>query len=502
MNEKSTGDNASPNNGDQPPSLGLLQLLGIPAVLVGLFLVLRPQWVHQLLSISGQVEGIRLEFWLAVAFLVIAVAVRYALEQGETALASITSVRVAQLLEKRARGAKALRRLIAERENSFMTIRTGSLALLNLSIVVSVLFLGRGLESVLGFWFPRASEADLTGVAYVLAFLLSAGIMLLVAEVVPRSVASAHPETSALRRASLLLLVSRLLALPVAFMGWLSRITCKLLRVKVDTPAAAVTEEQLRSLLETSGEQGELEEEERHMLHSVFDFTDTIVREVMTPRTDMDTVAADAPLSEIVRVVGESGHSRIPIYVGTVDTIIGVVHAKDLLAHLQAGKQVVLRQLMRPVYVIPENKKLGELLAELRATRNQLAIVQDEYGGTSGLVTIEDIVEEIVGEIVDEYDVEEPLWLRLDDGSYLVDGKLVLHDLNEVLGAELESEEFDTIGGLVFGLIGHQPACGEEAVAEPWQFRVTETDGRRITKVLISHLPEPEEAEVAEEQQV
>jgi putative hemolysin len=228
------------------------------------------------------------------------------------------------------------------------------------------------------------------------------------------------------------------------------------------------------------------------MIHSVFDFRDAIVREVMTPRTDMDTVCADEPIAEVVRIVSETGHSRIPVYRETVDQIIGVIHAKDLLKHLQCDDDASLEKIMRQVYVIPENKKLGELLAEFRTSRNQIAIVQDEYGGTSGVVTIEDIVEEIVGEIVDEYDEDEPMWVAADNGEYLIDGRMNLDDVNEVLGADLQSEEFDTIGGLVFGLIGHQPSAGEIVNEDRWQFEVTETDGRRVQKVLISRMPEEE----------
>lgn len=493
MNESNNGEKPPSGNGEQPAPRWFLSILGLLISIVAVFVALRPTWLHQLIGLEAESpDGMRMQFWFAAAFLVIAVGLRFAIEQGETALASFSPAKANALAEKKVRGARSLALLVALKDQPFRTARVASLLLLTLSISVAVLYMGPGIQSAILHFFPTVDVRDAAGIAYVAAFLLSSTLMLVIGEIVPRSVGAANVERSALRRSWLLLATNSILHAPTAITVWLAGRLCALIRVRPYTPVPVVTEEQLRSLLEASEEQGELEEEEREMLHSVFDFTDTTVREVMTPRTDMDTVSVDAQPEEIVKLIDESGHSRIPLHRETVDHIVGVVHAKDLLRYLHAGTGFRLEDIMRPVYLIPENKKLGELMSEFRTGRNQLAIVRDEYGGTAGLVTIEDVVEEIVGEIVDEYDEEEPMWVVQPDGGFLFDGRAHLDDVNELLDTELQSAEFDTIGGYVFGLIGHQPEQGETLAADGFQFEITQTDGRRIQKVAI-HKAESQE---------
>jgi CBS domain containing-hemolysin-like protein len=196
--------------------------------------------------------------------------------------------------------------------------------------------------------------------------------------------------------------------------------------------------------------------------------------------------------ADVIRVIQDSGHSRIPLYEDTDDQIVGIIHAKDLLTAVIASPDapVSLRRLMRPALFVPENKNLHELLREMRTMKNQLAVVQDEFGGTAGIVTIEDIVEELVGDIVDEYDNEEPEVVSTASG-FLVEGKAHLDDVNEQVGSDFESEDFDTIGGYVFGLFGRQPDVGESISVEGHRFVIVDTDGRRILKMRI----EPADAE-------
>jgi len=204
----------------------------------------------------------------------------------------------------------------------------------------------------------------------------------------------------------------------------------------------------------------------------------------------MEAMPVTSDPMEVIEVIKKSGKSRIPLYEETDDQIVGIVHAKDLLmAVLRSNQSVSLRKIMRPAMFVLENKSLYELLQEMRASRSEMAIVQDEFGGTAGVVTTEDIVEELVGEIVDEYDVEESQLVKLDDGSYLVSGKLHVDDVNAAMGSELESEEFDTIGGYVFGLFGRLPKRDEAIEAEGLRFTVADTDGRRIKKLRIERVP-------------
>ena len=257
-------------------------------------------------------------------------------------------------------------------------------------------------------------------------------------------------------------------------------------------------EEEIKTIVESAEESGEIEVDERELLHSVFEFTDTVAREIMTPRVDLDAVPIKCDPQEVMKVIQESGHSRIPLYEETDDQIVGIVHAKDLLkAAMENRGPINLRSLMRPALFVPENKSLHDLLKDMRQERTQLAVVQDEFGGTAGIVTVEDIVEELLGDIVDEYDIEEPEIVS-DHGSFIVEGKAHVDDVNAALGSTFESEEFDTIGGYVFGIFGRQPVLNECIDSDGWRFCIVDSDGRRIGKLRIERLDLIENSEQAE----
>ena len=320
-------------------------------------------------------------------------------------------------------------------------------------------------------------------------------INLIMGELVPKSIASLHPIRTATRLYGFLTASRSVLVL---FTFPVEAVANSIARRFGGTATFSMpnqTEEEIKNLVESAEQSGEIERDERELLHSVFSFTDTIAREVMTPRVDLDAVSADTPAEELVQLIKESGHSRIPIYEGTDDQIVGIIHAKDLLMAMLSGKPVSIRGLMRAPYFVPENKNLQQLLSELRTNRAQMAIIQDEFGGTSGIVTIEDIVEELVGDIVDEYDEEEPSVLAKDNG-WSVEGRTHWEDLNRAIGSEFESEEFDTIGGYVFGLFGRQPSSGETMDVDGWRFTITETDGRRISRLHVELIPEATEEPV------
>jgi putative hemolysin len=243
-------------------------------------------------------------------------------------------------------------------------------------------------------------------------------------------------------------------------------------------------EDEIRSLVESAGETGEMESDEKELIHSVLEFSDTVAREIMTPRTDLDAVPVDINPYDLVELIQESGHSRIPIFEGSDDDIVGIVHAKDLFLAMLRGKPVNISSLMRPALYVTENKSIDELLAEMRLSKSQMAVIKDEYGGTSGIVTIEDIIEELVGEIQDEHDDEMPEVSETLEG-YIVDGKAHLDDVNAEIGSHFESDDFDTVGGFVFGLFGRQPKLDEWIESDGYQFNIVETDGKRILKIRI-----------------
>lgn len=248
-----------------------------------------------------------------------------------------------------------------------------------------------------------------------------------------------------------------------------------------------VTEEEIQELMNAGEEEGLINEQENQMIRSIFTLGDTVVREIMVPRTDMACVNVEAGVKEVLSAIIACGHSRIPVYEGTVDNIIGLIYAKDLLKYWgMEASAVVLKKIIRSPYFIPESKNLEELLHEFKKKRVHIAIVIDEYGGTSGLVTIEDLLEQIVGDIQDEYDLEEEWLVEQSDGSVIVDARLPIEELEEYFQIDVEREKFDTVGGLIIYLSGRIPCSGEKVDNGHIHMTVLEADERRISKVLIS----------------
>ncbi|HSM01766.1 MAG TPA: hemolysin family protein [Acidimicrobiia bacterium] len=235
---------------------------------------------------------------------------------------------------------------------------------------------------------------------------------------------------------------------------------------------------------EDEPEEDDQDSQEIELISSVLEFTDAIVREVMVPRTDMVTVAAPTITDDALDLVLASGKSRIPVTGDDLDDVVGVLYARDLLVLFDAGEgPLPVTKLMRPAHFVPETKRVSELLSELQASKVHLAVVVDEFGGTAGLVTIEDLLEEIVGEIVDEYDVEEPMVITLDDGSFLIDARLSVDDLGELFHRTLPDEGWDTVGGLMLGLAGRVPEEGESFELEGLRLTADRVQGRRVARI-------------------
>lgn len=250
-------------------------------------------------------------------------------------------------------------------------------------------------------------------------------------------------------------------------------------------------DDELHRVLELE-ETHELDQEDKEMISSIIEMHDTSVREVMTPRVDMVCADVTTTVPDLLVLIEDVGHSRIPIYRDSIDNIVGIVYAKDLLKYEdEAENAVSVAQLVRPPYFVPETKKADELLRDFQHEKTHLAMVVDEYGGIEGLVTLEDLLEEIVGEIQDEYDAELPMYEEFPDGSILVDGKLNIDELNEILKIDITPDGFDTIGGLVFDVAGHVPAAGETVHFGNMRMVVREVDGQRIAKIAITKTAPP-----------
>ncbi len=254
---------------------------------------------------------------------------------------------------------------------------------------------------------------------------------------------------------------------------------------------AVVTEEDIKAMINLGEERGSLKEEEKELLHKVFEFGDTLASEAMRPRTEIVSVPSNVTLREVFALVSEFGYSRYPVIEDTVDTVIGILYIKDILVAMAAGevkREDGVQQFIRPAYFIPENKRVSELLSEMQRERFQLAIVIDEYGGTAGLVTLEDLIEEIVGSIHDELETEEKDVQIVDEKNFVVSGQSALDEVNELLGASLHSNDFNTLGGFVFGLFGRMPRVGEQLKYKNLKLEVLELEGRKISKVKVTKL--------------
>lgn len=249
------------------------------------------------------------------------------------------------------------------------------------------------------------------------------------------------------------------------------------------------TEEEFHRLIDEGEEEGIIEEEEHELIHSVFTFMDTIVREVMVPRVEIAACPLNAGLNDVLDIILAKGHSRIPVYDGKIDNIAGIVYAKDLLKVFRSNKRdVKIGEIMRPSYFVPETKKIIDLLKEFQLLKVHMAIVVDEYGGTAGLVTIEDLLEELVGEIHDEYDIERERLIKLDESTISVDAHIDIEEIEEFFGLEIPKGDYETVGGLLFHLFERIPKEKEEVVFQGLRFIVRKADERRLWRVEITRI--------------
>jgi len=413
---------------------------------------------------------------------------------AEAALELLKPMHVRHMREKDDRHGQRLQSLLDNRQTYVAACKLGS-DLSRLIIFLLVLLLAPGVVASL-HWTPDY----LTVIGTAVLVMIPVGLLNLVCELVPKSYAALHPHGVSLKLYGFIRVAKFFFSIPAQMATGVANLFTARFGGRASFAVQNQAEEEIKTIVESAQETGEIEVDEKELLHSVFEFSDTVAREVMTPRVDIDAMPVTSSAQDVMNLIRESGHSRIPLFEQTDDQIVGIVHAKDLLMAMLNDNKPNVRELMRPALFVPENKNLHELLTEMRATRSQMAVVQDEFGGTAGIVTIEDIVEELVGEIVDEYDVEEPEIIAVETG-WLCDGRTHIDDLNDEIGSQFSSEEFDTVGGLVFGLFGRQPKPAEEIVADGYSFTVAVTDGRRINKLMIQKLPELSDLEMAEDRQ-
>lgn len=407
---------------------------------------------------------------------------------AETALTTVNKLRMRTLAEAGDKRAQTLIQVIEDPAKMLGTILVGN-NIVNLS--------ASSLATTLAL---KVVGSQAVGVATGVLTLL----ILVFGEISPKTVSTIYAESVALRYAGIIRTLMILFTPVIFLVNKLSLFFLKMLRVDPNRKQESITEDELRTIVEVSHEEGVIEIEEKKMINNVFDFGDSVAKDVMVPRINMTFVDAEADYDELIEIFREEKYTRIPVYEETTDNVIGIINMKDLLLLEDEDREnfSIRRYLRQPLYTY-EFKKTAELMLEMRQTFNNIVIVLDEYGATAGLITLEDMLEEIVGEIRDEYDEdEEDLLRKIGEREYLVNASMKLDDLNEQLDLdfELESEDYDSIGGLVIGLLDHLPEAGETVSYEGYWFVVESVNKNRIETIHI-YLPELEAEEAAEEAQ-
>jgi putative hemolysin len=432
---------------------------------------------------------------LEIAFIVVLILINGVFVAAEIALVSIRPSRVDQLVDEGRRGALRVRRLtrdpgrflaVIQLAITFIGFLASAFAGVSLALTLSQFLVGFGIDS-----------GPATAIALLFVTLILALFTIVFGELVPKTLALAHPEGFALTLSRPVDLLGRLLRPVVAMLTAATRGVARAFGVEV-TGQSQISTEELKLIVERGGEQGILEAEEEQMIHAVIELGERRLHEVMVPRIAMVALPASASFDDAIDRVVSEGHSRIPVYESTVDEIVGILYAKDLLPFLKSDvpEHPSMRSLLRTPVFVPESMTIDDLLHEFQRRKVHIAIVLDEYGGTAGLVTIEDLLEEIVGEIQDEYDVEEPMLVSITEHEARVDGRASIDDLLELFDIEMaleDEDEYDTVGGLIYHRVGGIPEPGDEVRVNGLRLTVESTDGRRVGKVLVVHEAPPDE---------
>ena len=326
---------------------------------------------------------------------------------------------------------------------------------------------------------------DGAGIAAAIATGVMTLLVLIFGEITPKSLSTQKSQEVACFVARPISLVVLIFNPVVKVLMFISNLMIRLFGGKIDTSKPFITTDELKTIVTVSHEEGVLEEEEKEMIYNVFGFGDSYTKDVMIPRTDMIAVDVNATYDEIIELYKQEQFSRMPVYQESHDNIIGVIYMKDLLLKQFDPKDFVISDFLRDVYFVHEFKRIDELFKEMRSKKIGMAIVVDEYGGTSGIVTLEDLIEEIVGDIDDEYDMTEDSFVKIADQEYLVDGSFRISDFNDELNLNISSNEFDSIGGFIIGLLDSFPDEGEVVVYDDITFKVEETMNNRINKLRI-----------------
>ena len=413
--------------------------------------------------------------------LIVLLALSAFFSSSETALTTVNKIRIRTLADAGDPKAIILSKVIEEQGKKLSAILIGNnIVNLTASSLMTTLTISL---------FGNRAVGVATGILTLL--------ILVFGEITPKTLSTISAESIALKNAKIIYGLMVVLTPVIYVVNQLSLGVLLLLRIDPNAKRDSITEDELRTIVEVSHEEGVIESEEKKMINNVFDFGDSVAKDIMVPRIDMTLVEVNATYQELLDIFREEKYTRIPVFEENTDNVIGIINVKDLLL-IDNHEEFHIRDYLREPLYTYEYKKTAELMVEMRKTFNNIVIVLDEYGATAGLITLEDMLEEIVGEIRDEYDEdEEKSLVEMAPGEYSVEGAMKLDDLNDRLGLELESEDYDSVGGLVIGLLDHLPEEGEEVTDNGIRFVVESVDKNRIDRIKIV-LPAKEEEDQEE----
>ncbi|MEK6698314.1 MAG: hemolysin family protein [Nitrospirota bacterium] len=407
---------------------------------------------------------------------------------SEIALISLRKSRVRHLVKTGSAAARRVQKLQEEPERFLATVQIGVTLIGTLASALGGVIAIERIKPVLAGvpveFIRKAAEP----IALVIVVMVITYITLVAGELVPKSLAIRYSEQVAFFTAAVIDALSRLFSVVLRVLTASNNFVLAFFRLRPPEESAFISEDEVKYLIREGRKRGVFEPSEEDLIHSVFKFTDTVVREVMVPRTDIAAVDADSDIDAILRTMNEKGFSRLPVYAGTIDNVVGVVYVKDILPLHVMDQPFSLESVLRKPYIVPPNKKVSVLLKEMRERRIHLVLVGDEYGGIDGLVTMEDLIEEIVGDIRDEKEKELKEIEEIAGNRYIVDGKTDIGTVNEKLGLNLPEEEFETVGGFVLGLFGRLPAEGDEIRHDGVLFTVLRLRKNRLNRIRILKL--------------
>ncbi len=444
---------------------------------------------------------------LKIVLLLVLILINAFFAMSEIAIISLNDAKLEKQAQEGNKKAKKLLKLTSNPSNFLSTIQIGvTLAGFLSSASASQSFV----ELLSGALSGIASRINIPmsvveGFSLVVITLITSYFSLVLGELVPKRVAMYNPEKISFRIAGVLTFVATVTKPFVKVLSLSMNAILRLMGIDPNSEPEEVTEEEIRMMVDVGGEKGVIEDAQKEMINNIFEFDDIDAGDIMTHRTDVSAVEINDPIQDVVEIAEKEGYSRIPVYEESLDKIIGIVYIKDLIGYIGSSvpKQESLRKIMREPYFVPESMKCGMLFQEMTARRVQMAVVVDEYGGTAGIVTLEDLVESIVGNIQDEYDNEEEEFSVIDETTFTVDGTTSIDEVNEHVGVNLPEDEYDTIGGFVISLLGYLPKDGEmnELDYENLHFTILNLEDKRIGKLKVEIRPVEKDDDESDDEQ-